>query len=110
MKHTLKKSSAETQQWMARRGQPVAKSASWEELTHLLPDEYHFSVKISKSTTTITIHKSKENIDLTVDSSEVWDGVEIDFAGIYKMVVEWVMCDYPAKKRRTKTSKVKVSR
>ena len=98
---------------MFRRGIPVGKMTTWEELSSKIPEEYSFSFYTGKTETKITIYKettvtkrkqtttTKEQFDLIFPNSQVYDGVEWDLQGLYKAVVEWVMKDYKVKRRRS---------
>lgn len=112
MRKTPSKSSTKAQEWMFRRGIPVGKMTTWEELSSKIPEEYSFSFYTGKTETKITIYKEttvtkrkqtntvKESFDLIFPNSQVYDGVEWDLQGLYKAVVEWVMKDYKVKKRK----------
>lgn len=113
MRKTPSKSSTKAQEWMFRRGIPVGKMTTWEELSSKIPEEYSFSFYTGKTETKITIYKettvtkrkttttTKESYDLIFPNSQVYDGVEWDLQGLYKAVVEWVMKDYKVKRRRS---------
>lgn len=121
MRKTPSKSSTKAQEWMFRRGIPVGKMTTWEELSSKIPEEYSFSFYTGKTETKITIYKEttvtkrnpstaskaqqtttvKEQFDLIFPNSQVYDGVEWDLQGLYKAVVEWVMKDYKVKRRRS---------
>ena len=119
MRKTPSKSSTKAQEWMFRRGIPVGKMTTWEELSSKIPEEYSFSFYTGKTETKITIYKEipsvpsrarrsaettitkrQESFDLIFPNSQVYDGVEWDLQGLYKVVVEWVMKDYKVKKRK----------
>lgn len=114
MRKTPSKSSTKAQEWMFRRGIPVGKMTTWEELSSKIPEEYSFSFYTGKTETKITIYKetsvtkrkvtttNKESFDLIFPNSQVYDGVEWDLQGLYKAVVEWVMKDYKVKRRSSK--------
>lgn len=113
MRKTPSKSSTKAQEWMFRRGIPVGKMTTWEELSSKIPEEYSFSFYTGKTETKITIYKetsvtkrkvtttNKESFDLTFPNSQVYDGVEWDLQGLYKAVVEWVMKDYKVKRKKS---------
>ena len=118
MRKTPSKSSTKAQEWMFRRGIPVGKMTTWEELSSKIPEEYSFSFYTGKTETKITIYKespsvpsrsrrsaetttNKESFDLIFPNAIVYDGVEWDLQGLYKAVVEWVMKDYKVKRRRS---------
>jgi hypothetical protein len=121
MRKTPSKSSTKAQEWMFRRGIPVGKMTTWEELSSKIPEEYSFSFYTGKTETKITIYKEttvtkrnpstagkahqtttvKESFDLIFPNAIVYDGVEWDLQGLYKAVVEWVMKDYKVKRRRS---------
>lgn len=120
MRKTPSKSSTKAQEWMFRRGIPVGKMTTWEELSSKIPEEYSFSFYTGKTETKITIYKdvvttkrnpstagkahqttvTKEQFDLIFPNAIVYDGVEWDLQGLYKAVVEWVMKDYKVKRRK----------
>lgn len=120
MRKTPSKSSTKAQEWMFRRGIPVGKMTTWEELSSKIPEEYSFSFYTGKTETKITIYKEipsvpsrarrsaettvtkrQESYDLIFPNSQVYDGVEWDLQGLYKAVVEWVMKDYKVRRKKS---------